>query len=87
MQRGESGITPEPAQLQVSINQIDYVLVPPGNLDNSTLPKVPLLRIFGSSSIGKTTCVHVHQVYPYFFVEYKGNINPMHGESPLHVSQ
>lgn len=68
------------AQLQVRINQIDYTLVPPGNLDNSSLPKVPVLRIFGSSSIGKTACVHVHQVYPYLFVQYLGKLNPTHGE-------
>ncbi|KAF9568379.1 hypothetical protein CPC08DRAFT_402859 [Agrocybe pediades] len=78
MSRDGAPTTQELAKLQVSINQIDYVLVPPGNLDNSTLPKVPVLRIFGTSSAGKKACVHIHQVYPYFFVEYKGDIEPRH---------
>ncbi|KAF8909030.1 hypothetical protein CPB84DRAFT_1813269 [Gymnopilus junonius] len=66
------------AQLQVRISQIDYTLVPPGHLDNSSLPNVPVLRIFGSSSVGKTACVHVHQVYPYLFVQYLGKLDPNH---------
>ncbi|KAJ7181668.1 hypothetical protein C8R43DRAFT_869366 [Mycena crocata] len=60
--------------LQVQINQIDHCLAPPGPLDNSDLPAVPVIRIYGSSSTGKKCCVHVHQVYPYFFVEYSGKM-------------
>ena len=77
----EGNTTPQsPARLRVRINQIDHTLVPPGSLDNSSLPRVPVLRIFGPSSTGKTACVHIHQVYPYFFVEYTGNLNHRHGE-------
>ncbi|KAJ7706169.1 hypothetical protein B0H17DRAFT_1035991 [Mycena rosella] len=60
--------------LQVQINQIDHYFSPPGHLDNSDLPSVPVIRIYGSSSTGKKCCVHVHQVYPYFFVEYIGKL-------------
>ncbi|KAJ7487607.1 hypothetical protein B0H11DRAFT_2157036 [Mycena galericulata] len=61
--------------LQVQINQIDHCLAPPGQLDNcDSLPVVPVIRIYGSSSTGKKCCVHVHQVYPYFFVEYIGKM-------------
>ncbi|KAJ6509544.1 hypothetical protein C8R47DRAFT_1174181 [Mycena vitilis] len=60
--------------LQVQINQIDHYLAPPGQLDNSDLPAVPVIRIYGSSSDDKKCCVHVHQVYPYFFVEYDGKL-------------
>ncbi|KAJ7103524.1 hypothetical protein B0H15DRAFT_919277 [Mycena belliarum] len=60
--------------LQVQINQIDHYLAPPGQLDNSDLPEVPVIRIYGPSSTGKKCCVHVHQVYPYFFVEYTGKL-------------
>ncbi|KAJ7038190.1 hypothetical protein C8F04DRAFT_371528 [Mycena alexandri] len=60
--------------LQVQINQIDHYLAPPGPLDNSDLPSVPVIRIYGSSSDDKKCCVHVHQVYPYFFVEYDGKL-------------
>jgi DNA polymerase zeta len=66
--------------LRVRINQIDYTLVPPGPLDNSTLPRVPIIRIYGASSKGMKACVHVHQVYPYFFVEYNGQMSPDSGE-------
>lgn len=69
--------------LQVQINHIDYVLAASGPLDNSNLPNVPVLRIFGSSSLNKKTCVHIHQVYPYFFIEYLGDLAPKHGM--LHI--
>ncbi|TFK89962.1 hypothetical protein K466DRAFT_574493 [Polyporus arcularius HHB13444] len=62
--------------LRVRINQIDYTVVPPGPLDNSILPRVPVIRIYGDSSLGLKTCLHIHQVYPYFFVEYLGKMNP-----------
>ncbi|KDR84999.1 hypothetical protein GALMADRAFT_131759 [Galerina marginata CBS 339.88] len=73
------------AQLHVRINHIDHTLIPPGNLDNSTLPRVPVLRVFGRSSTGQTTCVHVHQVYPYFFVGYPGKLSPRHVKK--HISK
>lgn len=68
-------------RLEVRINQIDYILAPPGELDNSSLPRVPVIRIFGTSSTSQTACVHVHQIYPYFYVEYTGKLGPRHGES------
>ncbi|KAK0210432.1 hypothetical protein DFS33DRAFT_1458357 [Desarmillaria ectypa] len=64
--------------LRVQINQIDYSLEVPGPFDNSNLPKVPVLRIYGPSSTGKKTCLHIHQVYPYFFVEYTGSLSTRH---------
>lgn len=68
------------ATLRVRINQIDHTLAQPNALDNSNLFRVPVIRIFGASSTGKKTCVHVHQVYPYFFVEYLGQLNPEKGK-------
>ncbi len=64
------------ASLRVKINQIDYTVVPPGPLDNSTLHRVPVIRVYGDSSIGFKTCLQIHQVYPYFFVEYLEKMNP-----------
>ncbi|KAG8221660.1 hypothetical protein J3R82DRAFT_1944 [Butyriboletus roseoflavus] len=64
--------------LSVLINQIDHILAPPGPLDNTSLPRVPVVRIYGASSIGEKACVHIHQVYPYFFVDYPGNMTPDH---------
>ncbi|KAJ4484682.1 hypothetical protein C8J55DRAFT_26384 [Lentinula edodes] len=71
-------LSPSFGNLRVQINQIDYTLAPPGPLDNSTLPMVPVLRIYGPSENGKKTCVHIHQVYPYFFVEYSGVLKANH---------
>ncbi|GAW03632.1 DNA polymerase zeta catalytic subunit [Lentinula edodes] len=71
-------LSPSFGNLRVQINQIDYTLAPPGPLDNSTLPMVPVLRIYGPSENGKKTCVHIHQVYPYFFVEYSGVLEANH---------
>jgi len=68
-------------RLQVYLNHIDHTLIPPGPLDNSSLYRVPVLRIFGLSSAGQKTCVHVHQVYPYFYVAYPGKPSPPHGGS------
>jgi DNA polymerase zeta len=71
----------EQASLRVLINQIDYTVAPPGALDNTSLPRVPVIRIYGASSTGQKACVHVHQVYPYFFVEYGGKLSPSNGMS------
>jgi DNA polymerase zeta len=69
------------AMFTVQIYQIDYVLSPPGPLDRSRYPKVPILRVYGQSSVGLRTCLHVHQVYPYCYIEYRGNLDPRLGMS------
>ena len=66
--------------LEVQITQIDFSLDTPDCLDNTRLPRVPVIRIYGASSAGRKCCLHVHQVYPYFFVEYTGKISPGSGE-------
>ena len=66
--------------LRVRVNQIDHTLAAPGPLDSSTLPRVPIIRVYGESSTGQKACVHIHQAYPYFFVEYPGKMNPDSGE-------
>lgn len=71
----------EDASLRVRINQIDYTMIQPGLLDNSSLPRVPILRIYGESSVGQKACVHIHQAYPYFFVEYTQKLDPPSGEA------
>jgi DNA polymerase zeta len=65
--------------LRVRVNHIDHILVEPGPLDNSNQHLVPVIRVYGISSIGKKTCAHIHQVYPYFYVEYAGNVDPESG--------
>ena len=72
-------MTPSSPVLRVRINHIDHILVEPGPLDNSSQHLVPIIRVYGISSIGKKTCVHIHQVYPYFYVEYTGKVDPESG--------
>nr|VWO96738.1 DNA polymerase (EC [Ganoderma boninense] len=77
----------QPQPLRVKINHIDYTMAPPGPLDNSVLHRVPVIRIYGDSSVGLKACLHIHQVYPYFFVEYLGKMNPDIGASLLILLQ
>lgn len=71
-----AALTTREPQLRVQINQLDYTIEPSGELDKSNLLSAPVIRIYGTSSFGETACVHVHQVYPYFYVEYLGNLDP-----------
>ncbi|KAF8526430.1 hypothetical protein JB92DRAFT_1113358 [Gautieria morchelliformis] len=68
--------------MRVRLDNIDYALARPGPLDDSTLPKVPVIRIYGILSGGQHACLHVHQVYPYFFVDYYESLNPDRGTNP-----
>ncbi|TFL06544.1 hypothetical protein BDV98DRAFT_610115 [Pterulicium gracile] len=69
---------------RVSINSIDHALVPSGPLDRCKLALVPIIRIFGDSSLGQKVCTIVHQVYPYFFIEYLGNLDPSSVNEYIH---
>ncbi|KAJ1555441.1 DNA polymerase zeta catalytic subunit [Cladochytrium tenue] len=40
------------------------------------LRRVPILRVFGATPAGQKACVHVHQVFPYFYVPYDGPNEP-----------
>lgn len=77
----------ETSSFRVKINVIDYVMVEPGPLDspdgshNVKHRQVPVLRIFGDTINGQKACVHVHQVWPYFYVEYTGSLKPESGMS------
>ncbi|KAJ8702610.1 DNA polymerase zeta [Pleurotus ostreatus] len=65
------------SNFHVRINQIDHCMVPPGPLEYSPFPKtpVPVLRVYGPTSSGQKACIYIHQVYPYFYVEYKGSMD------------
>ncbi|ORX94591.1 ribonuclease H-like protein, partial [Basidiobolus meristosporus CBS 931.73] len=64
------------------IVNIDFELVRPGPYDiqrtnvhpDISLEKVPVIRIFGSTENGHKTCIHIHQAFPYFYIEYKGDL-------------
>ncbi len=64
---------------------IDHVLTLPGPLDRTQcafnaegqlLRKVPILRIFGATPAGQRVCIHVHNVFPYCYIQYKGSLDP-----------
>ncbi|XP_040158873.1 DNA polymerase zeta catalytic subunit [Anopheles arabiensis] len=36
--------------------------------------QVPVIRLFGSNAEGTHSCVHIHGVFPYFYVPYDGSV-------------
>ncbi|KAI8148312.1 hypothetical protein BJV82DRAFT_591635 [Fennellomyces sp. T-0311] len=77
--------------ISVRIVNIDHYLAEPGPMDRGYCPfsstllkKVPVIRIFGSTPSGQKACVHIHQIYPYFYVPYK---LPMHNVEPEQIQR
>ncbi|OJJ43465.1 hypothetical protein ASPZODRAFT_136340 [Penicilliopsis zonata CBS 506.65] len=70
---------------RVRLNCIDHYQATPTEFDSSlpyrdgassaNRPKVPVIRIFGSTETGQKVCVHVHGAFPYLYVEYDGPLN------------
>jgi len=82
------------AEISVRVNNIDYVVASTGPMDDpGELERAPVLRIYGTSSTGAKACVHIHQVYPYFYIEYAGSLDPDSGAfchlplPPGHIKQ
>ncbi|SPO23464.1 probable catalytic subunit of DNA polymerase zeta UPR-1 [Ustilago trichophora] len=70
---------------RVRLINIDHILTLPGPLDRTqcafnaegqALRKVPILRIFGATPAGQRVCLHIHNVYPYCYIQYKGSLDP-----------
>lgn len=68
--------------IQVQINNVDSCQFAPTTLDRSINPttgeklyRVPIVRVFGSTSTGQKVVVHVHGIYPYLFLEYTGPLS------------
>lgn len=38
-------------------------------------PKVPVIRVFGSTETGQKVCAHIHGAFPYLYVEYPGGLD------------
>jgi DNA polymerase zeta len=43
-------------------------------------PRVPVIRVFGSTETGQKVCAHIHGAFPYLFIEYDGSLNPDDGK-------
>ncbi|QSZ31047.1 hypothetical protein DSL72_000608 [Monilinia vaccinii-corymbosi] len=80
---------------RVRLNCIDYYQATPTqfdpqlkrNVQSSELhkePKVPVIRIFGSTETGQKVCAHIHGAFPYLYVEYEGSLAPDEVGSYIH---
>ncbi len=63
--------------VQVRLATIDYYMAPPmkdHDVEHSAcmggckLKQVPVVRVFGSTPAGQKVCLHLHRLFPYFFV-------------------
>jgi DNA polymerase zeta len=75
---------------QVRLNCVDHYQANPTEFDpplpftddaseKSYRPKVPVIRIFGTTETGQKVCVHVHGAFPYLYVQYDGDLDPEAG--------
>ncbi|KAI1825042.1 DNA polymerase family B [Xylaria intraflava] len=71
---------------RVRLNCIDHYQTTPTKYDPSLRnddqpqprkePRVPVIRVFGSTETGQKVCAHIHGAFPYLFIEYPGALNP-----------
>ncbi|KAI0431815.1 DNA polymerase family B [Xylaria sp. FL1042] len=72
---------------RVRLNCIDHYQAIPTKYDPSLRndvqssqlrkePKVPVIRVFGSTETGQKVCAHIHGAFPYLFIEYHGSLSP-----------
>ncbi|KAG7291544.1 hypothetical protein NEMBOFW57_001563 [Staphylotrichum longicolle] len=71
---------------RVRLNCIDHYQATPTQYDpqlrkdahlseDAKLPKVPVIRVFGSTETGQKVCAHIHGAFPYLYVEYRGPLD------------
>ncbi|KAI1349938.1 DNA polymerase family B [Xylaria sp. FL0043] len=72
---------------RVRLNCIDHYQAIPTKYDPSLRndvrssqlrkePRVPVIRVFGSTETGQKVCAHIHGAFPYLYIEYHGSLNP-----------
>ncbi|KLU90661.1 hypothetical protein MAPG_10513 [Magnaporthiopsis poae ATCC 64411] len=72
---------------RVRLNYIDHYQAIPTKYDPrlrkdtrasqlSREPRVPVVRVFGSTETGQKVCAHIHGAFPYLFIEYPGSLAP-----------
>ncbi|KAM0130178.1 hypothetical protein ACHAO1_008056 [Botrytis cinerea] len=80
---------------RVRLNCIDHYQAIPSqfdprlkrNIEPSDLykePKVPVIRVFGSTETGQKVCAHIHGAFPYLYIEYEGSLDPHEVGSYIH---
>ncbi|ETN59108.1 DNA polymerase zeta catalytic subunit [Anopheles darlingi] len=75
---------PKPEETSsIRIVSVDFYLAKPdpqfdvcrSEFRGTEIKQVPVVRLFGSSSAGVHSCVHIHGVFPYFYVPYEGSVS------------
>lgn len=73
--------------LDLFITNVEYTVQDSGPFDtyrsafgiNGCLPRVPVIRAYGATRHGQRCCLHVHNVFPYLYIEYHGSLEPTNG--------
>ena len=55
-----------------------------GALQPKTVPKVPVIRVFGATETGQKVCAHIHGAFPYLYVGYTGDLDTKKVDSYIH---
>ena len=45
-------------------------------LSNTSIKRVPVIRIFGPTPTGQSTCLHIHGVFPYLYIPLPAGVDP-----------
>uniref|UniRef100_A0A182M9W4 Uncharacterized protein n=1 Tax=Anopheles culicifacies TaxID=139723 RepID=A0A182M9W4_9DIPT len=69
-------------QMSIRIVSVDHYMSKPdpqfdacySEFRGSEIKQVPVIRLFGSTSEGTHSCVHIHGVFPYFYIPFDGSV-------------
>lgn len=75
---------------RVRLNCIDHYQATPTRYDSQLRkgirpsevakgPRIPVIRVFGSTETGQKVCAHIHGAFPYLYVEYTGSLDAEEG--------
>ncbi|KXL42393.1 hypothetical protein M433DRAFT_358235 [Acidomyces richmondensis BFW] len=73
---------------RVRLNCVDHYQSPPSSLDppiwgstsitstqQSRLPHIPIIRVFGATETGQKVCAHIHGAFPYLYIPYEEDLS------------